>query len=71
MRTSKVQGPLMTLSGDDIVEASLLKPTGEEHGTLPTPEEETTLLGEEIKLPQLPGSPPERLEIPRFVEPAK
>ena len=38
----------MTLSGDDIVEASLLKPTEEEHGTSPTPEEEATLLSEEI-----------------------
>ena len=52
-------GPLMTLSRDDIVEASLLKPTGEEHGTFHTPEEEAALLGKEIKLPLVPGSPPE------------
>ena len=37
----------------------------------PTPEEEATLLGKEIKLPKVPGSPPWQLEIPRFVEPAK
>ena len=51
--------PLMTLSGDDIVEASLLEPTGEEHGTSPTPKEEAALLVEEIELPQVPGSLPE------------
>ena len=62
---------LMTLSGDDIVETSLLKPTGEEHGTSPIPEEEATLLGEEIELPQVSGSLPEWLEIPSFVEPGK
>ena len=63
--------PLMTLSRDDIVEVSLLTPIGEEHETSPTPVRETALLGKEIKLPQCPGSPPEWLEIPRFVEPAK
>ena len=31
----KCTAPLMTLSGDDIVEASHLKPMGEEHGTSP------------------------------------
>ena len=60
----------MTMSGDDIVEAFLLKLRGEEHRTLPTLEEEATLLGKEIKLPQVPRSP-EWPEIPRFVEPAK
>ena len=56
----------MTHSGDNIFEASILNPTGEEHGTSSTPEEETTLLGEEIKVPQSPGSLPEQLETPRF-----
>ena len=48
----------------------LLKPTGEEHGTSPTPEEEATLLGKNIEPPQV-CSLQEQLEIPRFVEPAK
>ena len=48
--------PLMTLSSDDIVELSLLKPMGNKHRTPPTLEEEATLLGEEIKLPPVPGS---------------
>ena len=30
-----MHGPLMTLSGDHIVDASLLKPTKKEHGTSP------------------------------------
>ena len=47
----------MTPSRDDIVEASLLKPMGEECRMSPTPEEEATLLGEESKLPQVPGFP--------------
>ena len=51
--------PLMTLSGDDIVEASLLKPTGKEHGISSTPEEETAHLGKETELPQVLGSPTE------------
>ena len=63
--------PLMTLSGNNIVDASLLKPTGEEHGTSPTPEEEAALLGREVKLPELPGSLPECPEIPTYVEPAE
>ena len=63
-------GPLMTPSRDNIVKASLLKPTREEHGTSSTLEEETVLLGKEIKLPQVPGSFPEWPEIPEFIEPA-
>ena len=51
--------PLMTLSGDDIVEASLLKPMGEEPGNTPTLEEGTALLGKKIKPPQVPCSPQE------------
>ena len=54
----KCMAPPMTLSGDNMVVASLLKPTGEELGASPTLEEETTLLGEEIKPPQVPGSLP-------------
>ena len=46
--------PLMSLSGDDIVEASLLEPMGDERGTSPTPEEEATLLGEELELLEVP-----------------
>ena len=49
----------MALSGINIVEASLLKPMGEEHRTPPILEEEVALLGKEIKLPPVPGSPPE------------
>ena len=38
--------PLMTLNGDDVMEASLVRPADEESGPSHTPEEETTLLGE-------------------------
>ena len=61
----------MTLSGDHILDASLLKPTEEEHGTSPTSEEEAILLGEGIKLPQVSDSLPKWPEIPKFVEPAE
>ena len=54
----------MTLRGDDIIEASILKPTKEEHGISPTPEEEAVVLGEEVKLPEVPGSLPECPKIP-------
>ena len=67
-RASEMYGPLMTLSRDDIVEASLLKPTGEEHGTCPRLEEEAALLGKEIKPPQVPRSLPEWPEISEFIE---
>ena len=66
-----MHGPLDDPQWDDIAEASLLKPMGEEHGTSPTPEEEAALLGEEIEPPQVPASLPEQLEIPRVVEPAE
>ena len=62
---------LMTLSGDDIAKASLLKSTEEECWTSPTSEEETILLGKGIKLPQVLGSLSEWMEIPEFIEPAK
>ena len=46
---------LMTLCGENIAMASLLKPTKEEHGTSPTLEEEATFLGKETEPPQAPG----------------
>ena len=46
--TAEMHGPLMSLSWDDIVEVSLLEPTGEEHKTSPTLEEEAILLGKEL-----------------------
>ena len=39
--------PWMTFNGDDVMEASLLRPFEEEPGPSPTPEKETALLGEE------------------------
>ena len=48
----------MTLSSDNIVEASLLNPMGDECRTAPTLEEEAAHVGEEIKLPPVPGSSP-------------
>ena len=66
----KCMAYLMTLSSDDIVVVILLKATGEEHRTPSTPEEEAILLHGEIKVSQVPGSHPEWLEIPSFVEPA-
>ena len=63
--------PLVSLSRDDIREASLLQPTGVEHGTSPTPEEEAILLGKEVELPEAPGSLPECMEIPEPVQPTK
>ena len=44
--------PLVGLNGDDIVEASLLEPTGYEPRTSPTPEEEADLLGKDLELPK-------------------
>ena len=41
----RCMAPLMSLSMDDIVEASLLEPTGEECKTSPMPKEEAILLG--------------------------
>ena len=66
-----MHGPLVSLSGDDIMEASLLQPTGDERGTSPTPEEEAILLGEEVKVPEAPDSLLECPEIPKSVEPTK
>ena len=50
----RCMAPLMCLSEDEIVEASLLGPAGNEHRTSPTPEEEATLMGEEPELPETP-----------------
>ena len=58
--------PLMALSKDEIVKASLLRPTGEEDGTSPTPEEEATLLGK-VEPPQVP----EQLEACELVNTAE
>ena len=44
----------MTLSRDDITEASLLKDTKEEHGASPTLEEEVILLGKKPEATSLP-----------------
>ena len=61
----KSMAPLMVLSGNEIVKASLLNSTGEEHRTSPTSEEEAALLGE-VKPPQIP----EQKEIHEPVHPA-
>ena len=63
--------PLMTLNGDDVMEASLLRSVKEESGHSPTPEEETTLLGEGDGFSGAPGPAPLQGDIPRFVEPAE
>ena len=63
--------PLMTLNGDDVVEAFLLRPTEEELRPSPTPEEETALLGKGDGPSGVPGPTPRHAEIPRFVEPAE
>ena len=44
----------MALIVDNIIEASLLKPTKEECGASPTPQEEAILLGGEPKSPETP-----------------
>ena len=64
----------MSLSGDDIVEASLLEPTGKEHKTSPMPEEEAILLDQEHELPEASEAAApllEHLEISRPAEPTK
>ena len=66
--------PLLILSGNEIVEASLLKPIKGEHGTSPTPEEEATLLGDikpKIKHKTEPPQVPEQLEIHEQVQPVE
>ena len=49
---------LMAFYGDKIVEASLLRPTGEEHRTSPTLQKEAALLGKAE-----PPHIPEQLEV--------
>ena len=44
--------PLRSLSEDNIVEASLLESMGDEFRASPTSEEEATLLGEDLELPE-------------------
>ena len=63
--------PLITLNGDDIVEGFLLRPTTEEPGSSPTPEEEAVLLDEEDEQLAVPGPIPKHTEIPRFAEHAE
>ena len=63
--------PLMSLNGEGVVEASLLRPTGEELGPSPTLEEENILLGEGDGPLGVPDHIPRHAEIPRFVELAK
>ena len=69
-KLQRCMAPLMSLSGDDIVEASLLEPAGEEHRTSPTLEEEAFLLGQELELLEAPkaASLPECPEIPKPAE---
>ena len=66
--------PLLVLNGNEIVEASLLRPIEGKCGVSPTPEDEATLLGNikheikhEIELPQVPR----QLEIHEQVQPAE
>ena len=49
---------LMTLNGDDVMEAFLLRPVEEELGPSPTPEEKTTLPGKGDGLLGVPGPVP-------------
>ena len=56
--------PLVTINGDDVMEASMLRPVGEESGPSPTLEEETTLLGKGNGLSGIPGPAPLQAEIP-------
>ena len=61
---------MMTLSGDDIVEASLLKPMAEEHGTFLTPEECKLLSWvRKYNHHKFQVLSQNDLEIPKFVEP--
>ena len=56
--------PLMNLNGDDIVEALLLEAMRNEPRTCPIPEEEATLLGEELELPDTPEATASLQECP-------
>ena len=64
----------MSLNGDDIVEALLLEPTGDELRTSPPMEEEAALPGEEPELPEAPeaaASLQECTETPKPKEPTE
>ena len=61
----------MTINGDNVMEASLLRPVEEESGSSPTPEEETILFGEGDGPSGVPGPAPLQVEISWFIEPAK
>ena len=63
----------MHLSGDEIVEASVLELAGEECRASPTPEEETALLGEESKPLETPKATPlsDHSEIHEPTEPSE
>ena len=58
--------PLIVLSGDSIVKASLPRPTGEEHRTSLTQEEEATPL-DKVEPPHVP----EQLEVHELSHPAE
>ena len=69
-----VHGPLLILNGNEIAEASLLRPIKGECGTSPAPEEEATLLGDikpKIKHKTEPPQVPEQLEIHEQVQPVE
>ena len=61
----------MTLKGDYIVEATLLRPTGDEPRPFPTPEEEAALPGKENDPSEAPGPSLRHSGIPRLVETAE
>ena len=70
----RCMAPLMCLNWDEIVEAPLLEPMGDEPGTSPTLEEEATLLGEEQGLPEAPETTAslwECLKTPKPKEPTE
>ena len=61
----------MTINGDDVMEASLLRPIEDQSEPSLTPEEEATLLGEGDGPSGAPSIAPLQAEISRFIEPAK
>ena len=56
--------PFDDFKGDNIVEASLLRPTREELGPSPTPEEEAALLGKEDEPLEVSGPTPDTQKSP-------
>ena len=59
---------LMSISRDGVMEASLLRPFEEEAGPWPTPEEETTLLGNGEGPSGASGSSPQQAKNPHLIE---